>query len=155
MPAISELSPDRGPALRALAARLKHDLGKYIAFGARWLPEDASAEEQAEALSSDLLHTRRGPDGEQDALSVWAPYAARLCGRAPLEDDAPLDVSDDPDIRIIRDAMRALSPLVDALRAGESLDAEQLAGGLALSRRVSEACRTFHRRVNEAFPDHG
>ena len=58
---------DRPPEqLRTLAeqlGRLKHDLGKYICFRQRWLPEDAPTDERREALVADLLQTRSGPSG--------------------------------------------------------------------------------------------
>ena len=156
MSALADLTDDRADALRALTARLKHDLGKYIAFGARWLPDDAPLAERRDALRSDLVGTRRGPDGVQDALAVWEPYALALTGQAPLPDGPALDLSDDPDVvRLIAD-MAALAELVPALRDDpDSVGAVAVDDGLTLTRRVSRSCRDLHRRVLEAFPDHG
>ena len=64
--------------MREYLVRLKHDLGKYIAFQVRYLPPGASASERREALAADLLGTRRGPEGVRDAPSVWAEFRATL-----------------------------------------------------------------------------
>jgi len=155
MPVLDDLPPELAPALAALTARLKHDLGKYIAFAARWLPEHASAKDQLEALTADLLHTRRGPDGIQDATSVWQAYAGVLTGAVPLDGQHTLDLSDDPDVHAIEQAMTDLEPVVAALRSDDPVPADLLARGLDLSREVSTRCRTLHRRAHEATSDHG
>lgn len=72
-----------------LTGQLRHDLGKYVAFQLRWLPADPSDGALAEALAADLLHTRRGPDGNESAVELWARYRpriAKLAGSEPFVD---------------------------------------------------------------------
>ncbi|MCP4804464.1 MAG: hypothetical protein GY913_20725 [Proteobacteria bacterium] len=59
-------------SLLQAAKAARHDVGKYIAFQLRWLPDDAPADELLEALRSDVLRTRRGPSGVESAPQVWA-----------------------------------------------------------------------------------
>lgn len=63
---------EKGPDQRETMAALRHDLGKYVCFEARWLGEDAGAEALRDALRADLLRTRRGPTGEEPAAAIWA-----------------------------------------------------------------------------------
>ena len=69
------------------AAAAKHDLGKYVAFQARWLAPDASDADRLEALQADVLHTRRSAEGSEDAPSLWRRLRP---GLAALEADADL-----------------------------------------------------------------
>lgn len=64
------------------ANRARHDLGKYVCFQVRWLPEDADDDALRGALKDDLLRTRRGPAGEESAAQVWAGFRAELLGVA-------------------------------------------------------------------------
>lgn len=148
MSAFTDLDPEQLDAVGALAGRLKHDLGKYIAFGARWLGDDAPLAERTQALADDLLRTRRGPDGSSDALEVWEPYRARLVGERPLVGGQCVDLRDEPVVADIVQSMHALGPTVAGLRAGP-LDRAAVDAGLALARRVSDACRALHRHLRE------
>lgn len=148
MPALDDLPPRSLAAAAELTARLKHDLGKYVSFGARWLPPDADLEARTQALGDDLLRTRRGPQGEQDAIEVWTPYLAQLIGEA-------LDLADDADVVRIIAGMNRLEPLVAQLRAGQSIPEAEVDAGLATCREVSNACRELHRRAQEASRNHG
>lgn len=127
-------------ALRDHAARIKHDLGKYVAFQARWLDEGADPEDLREALAADLLATRRGPEGSVDVLTVWAGFRAPLVGEALLEDTHHIDLSASEPFRTLDAAVSALAPAVDALRADEEID---LARTRAAALAVAEACKHF------------
>lgn len=144
-PGIESVEGAPRAALREHLARLKHDLGKYVAFQQRWLGPDAGPESRRAALEADLLHTRRGPDGSVDALTVWADARPALVGQAELG-GATIDLSHDPDIARLDGAMRAIAPLVEALRAGRATDVA-LARGSALALEVSETCRRLVERT--------
>ena len=65
-------------------ARLKHDLGKYIAFRQNWLADEADEDALRQALVADLHHTRRGPAGSVDAQTVWREFRPPLLGEVAL-----------------------------------------------------------------------
>lgn len=154
MPGLDDLDAHSREALAALAGRLKHDLGRYVAMQARWLGEEAGAAERRSALRDDLLATRRGPDGSADALQVWAPYAQALLGGAELAAGIVVDLGDDPDVHRIVDGMARVADAIAGLR-DDTLDDEGVAHGLAASTAVAEACRDLHRRAREASTPHG
>ncbi len=54
-----------------LTGRAKHDLGKYIAFECRWLPDDCSEDDLLIALQSDILRTASGPSVVKSAFEIW------------------------------------------------------------------------------------
>lgn len=64
------------------ADRVRHDLGKYVAFSLRFLPEAPSDAELREALRDDLCRTRRDASGARDVGEVWADVRRSL----PTED---------------------------------------------------------------------
>ncbi|MFK7928075.1 MAG: hypothetical protein AB8H79_07785 [Myxococcota bacterium] len=146
MPALNDLDADELDAAAALAGRLKHDLGKYVAFGARWLDDAATAEQRKSALRDDLLQTRRGPDGTHDALAVWAPYRDALCDE--------LGLAEEPLVQTLVHAMQSLASVIDDLRR-DALPADRVDPSLALARQVSDACRDLHRRVRALENDRG
>lgn len=116
-------------SLLEAAARARHDLGKYIAFQARWLEPDAPADALREALREDLLRTRKGPDGVVDAATLWQSLRAPLVG-------AGID-------RI--DALMATI----ATRAAtlDALDGPTLVDTAALAREVADELKALHARV--------
>lgn len=61
-----------------LTARAKHDLGKYIAFESRWLPDDCSDNELLMALQSDILRTASSPSGVKSAFDIWRGLYSKL-----------------------------------------------------------------------------
>ena len=61
-----------------LTGRVKHDLGKYIAFESRWLPADCSEEDLLTALQSDILRTASGPAVVKSAFQIWNGLRASL-----------------------------------------------------------------------------
>lgn len=149
MPVLDELEADRRPAVLSLVTRLKHDLGKYVAFQARWLADDASEAERVQALRDDLLATRRGPEGSEDAVSVWTPYAEALTGTRPLDDGELVDLAADPDVQRLTLAMDRVRATLERLRAG-AVPSAAVQEGLTAARDVAAACRDLHRRAREA-----
>ena len=140
MASVDQLQPACAARLVELAGRLKHDLGKYVALQQRWVEESASFEERSAALLADLLSTRRGPEGTEDAVEVWRRFEASFA--EPLLPD----ISDDPDIRSIRAGMAGISDLVAAMRTRPPAE-DDLTHGRAVAIAVSEACRSLARRV--------
>ena len=119
------------------AARAKHDLGKYIAFQTRWLPEGASHQEWTDALQADLVKTRRGPDGAESAVAIWE----RIRG-----DFGPLGKDDD--IAGVDHAMGTIRQFMPALERGTITpdNAQVLAQA---SREVAQRLAALHRRLKE------
>lgn len=146
MDVVSALDPAVRAALGEHTARLKHDLGKYVSLQARWLPPDASPDERRAALAADLLTTRRGPEGEVDAVALWRELRRPLVGEADLDGGGRADIAADPAVAAIDAAMVVLEGLVPALRAGTAADADVRRGAEAAA-TVAEACRDLHRRV--------
>ncbi|MCB9745547.1 MAG: hypothetical protein H6740_23410 [Alphaproteobacteria bacterium] len=119
-------------APREAARRAKHDLGKYVAFEARWLPEDAPDAEWVEALRADLLHTRRGPEGSEGAASIWARLRPSLpeCAEVQAVDARVIEITENSSALLSGELRR---PQLDALAAAARDIAAQLA---ALTRRL-------------------
>lgn len=147
--------PARDPlahaALVETVARLKHDLGKYVCFQARWLAPDASFDDVRAALEADLLATRRGPDGVVSAPDVWAGLRAPLVGAEPLPGGSVVDLSAHPELRRIDAAMVTVTEAVAALRA-DTLTPDLAAGALAAARDVADACQKLVRELRDASP---
>jgi hypothetical protein len=116
-------------SLLEAAARARHDLGKYICFQARWLEPGTPVDTLRDALRDDLLRTRRGPDGTQDAVAVWAELREAL---------APAGVE-----RV--DALMAT--LADRAARLDTLDAAALAETVELARDVADELRAIHIRM--------
>jgi len=148
---LDDLPANQVDAVEALLGRLKHDLGKYVSLQARWLAPDATVAERREALATDVLQTRRGPDGTTTAHQVWAPFRAVLFGEEDLVPGVPIDLSADPDVARIAQAMTALQPTVVALRSGELSDAA-VEPALGHCHDVAAACRDLVRRVRALRP---
>lgn len=140
------LSPEAWSALAAHVGRLKHDLGKYVALQQRWLPADAPSADRRAALRDDLLSTRRGPSGIQDALSVWQEFRPGLRGEVELPGGHRVDLSAHPVVRAVEEGMGVLAEVVAALRAGDVSDEQVLRGGEAAV-AVSDGCRALERLV--------
>lgn len=117
---------------RAAAKRAKHDLGKYVAFEARWLPPEASDAELLEALRADLLQTRRGPDGSEGAAAIWARLRPTLpdCAEVQAVDAHVIEITENESALRRGEIQRAQ---LDALAAAARDIAAQLA---ALARRL-------------------
>lgn len=109
-------------------ADLRHDLGKYITFGVRFLGPDPAAGDLRAALEADLHRTARRPSGDEAAWEVWA----RL---------RPRGLDSDPDVRRIDAGVQRLAS------ADLSGDAESLAAVAAEARAVAAATRSLHQRA--------
>jgi len=149
MDALDHLDPAARAGLAEHVSRLKHDLGKYVAFQIRWLPPDASLEDRRGALAADLLCTRRGPDGEQDATSLWRAFRAGLVGEQELGPGVRVDLSDDAAVRRIDAAMTEIDAVSALLRAGEA-DEGAVDRGMDAALRVAEAARDLFTRVRRS-----
>ncbi len=114
------------------AARLRHDLGRYIRF---WAPETLETETEAlrERLTRDVLSTRSGPSGAIPAADVFDAWLAEE-GSHFEDGSAALT-----DIRQGIDALRALAARLPELRRAEL---EELDG---LTRSIAEGCRRLSR----------
>lgn len=136
-------SPDQLRPLVEHLARLKHDLGKYICFRQRWLPEDADPATVRDALAADLLQTRSGPAATVDARQVWQEFS-------PWFHDEGLH--EQPDGAALVAGLERLWPVLDALAADDEVD---LARATADCREVSERIRSLHASARDALRSHG
>jgi hypothetical protein len=121
-----------------LATQAKHDLGKYIAFQSRWLPESATNQDWHQALQSDLLQTRKGPKGVESAVEIWASLEA---GFAPL--------ADDEDIQSVQRAMDRIQGQLNDLQAG-TMKAADLQALAQDAKQVATHLSALHKRLREA-----
>jgi len=123
--------------LREAAAKAKHDLGKYIAFQTRWLPEDANHQDWTKALYSDLVQTRRGPNGVESAVAIWERIRSDFAA-----------LGKDDDVSGVDDAIAAIRELMPALEREEITpeNAENLAQA---SREVAQRLAALHKRLKE------
>jgi hypothetical protein len=141
MPALEDLPPEAAAALAVTIARLKHDLGKYIALQARWLDDGSTAAERLDALRADLLSTRRGPAGSVDATAVWQEFRKALS--AALSD---------PDLVVVDAAMERVGGIIELLRADAATE-EDVALGLSAAREVSDRIRQLDKRARSALAE--
>lgn len=109
-------------------ADLRHDLGKYVTFGVRFLGPDPAPADLRAALEGDLLRTARRGDATETAWQLWARIR-------------PAGLADDPDVQRIDLGIRALED------ADLSADAVGLAATAERARDVAEATRSLHRRA--------
>ena len=133
------LSGSVADVLSEQVARLKHDLGKYIAFQSRWLAEESDVAELRAALIADLCETHRGPDGSRSAVEIWDAQRTAL---EPILREA-FGV-DDPDWRAIA---TGLSDIGQALPHLETADAAALGETRRVAISVSDAIARLNRRV--------
>lgn len=127
---------------------MKHDLGKYVAFQSRWVAPDAPLAERRAALDADLRQTRRGPEGESDANTVWAQFRPGLVGESALADGSTVDLSADVDVIALDDAMRGVATAIAQLaadRAGE----DEVRIGTDAAARAADAILRLHRRISK------
>ena len=116
---------------REAADRVRHDLGKYVHLEARWLGEDSTESEYREALRTDLLRTRRGPNGDEDFRTLWS----RL--RPSVESF---------DTREVDEVVAALA--LDVPRLGE-LDLPGLRAVGQRAHKLGEACRRLSEQAED------
>ncbi len=98
-----------------------HDLGKYVRFEQRWLPEGASDAELLASLQADVLQTRRSRSEVESAPQLWR----RL--RPALSELAERD-----EVQVVDRSVEALEAQLPALERG-SLSRPQLD-------QISQAC---------------
>ncbi len=143
---VEQLDPASRAALARHVARLKHDLGKYIAFQSRWLGPEASHSDREEALRADLLATRRGPTEVVDAVELWGRLRPPLVGEAALPEGPVADLGADPDVQALERAMGVVGDAVSALQAG-SLEPSALKDAFDAAQEVADRCRSLWRRA--------
>ena len=129
--------------LREHVGRLRHDLGKYVAFFSANLPPEAfgppPSAEAVEALRRDVLATRTGADGRpRTAWQVFDAWVAE-CGTPPALAAGLAEVAAAVDV------LRASEP---ALRSGDPRAlGPHVAGILAAQRRIRAALRELSRSL--------
>lgn len=130
---------------RALAEhldRVRHDLGRYVAFAVRGLAPDAPLAERLDALRADLWSTRRSPQGVIDAPTLWAELRAPLVGAAPLPGGARVDLGDA--LGAVDAAMAEVAAACGAIRGDP--DAATVDRGIAAAYAASDAVRALVKR---------
>lgn len=140
---VHDRPPEQLRTLTEQLGRLKHDLGKYICFRQRWLPDDADAEARREALVADLLQTRSGPAGTVDARAVWGEFEAWFT-------EASLHTT--PEGAELVAALDRLWPVLEALRGDSAVD---LPAAASDCRVVSDRIRALHARARDAARTQG
>ena len=113
------------------ASRARHDLGKYVCFQVRWLPEDAGDDALRGALKDDLLRTRRGPDGVATAAEVWSGFRAEL--------------AEAPGFSVIDGVVEELARRATTLDQQSRADLDATA---ALARRLADLLRDLARSLS-------
>ncbi len=146
MDAVDRLQGPERQALLVHVGRLKHDLGKYIAFQIRWLDPAATAEQRRSALISDVLSTRRSRDRTDDAATVWREFRSGLTGQTPLDGGVFVDCSKDPWFIELDEAMARLETGMPALSSGRAGD-DEVEQGIREALAVAEGCRGVHNRL--------
>ena len=120
------------------AERAKHDLGKYIAFQARWLPPGAPRGDWQDGLLSDLVQTRRGPSGTEDAVSLWKRLRVGFSG-----------LENDPDLLRVEEAIGQIEHQLDDL-VGDRLSLEDLQELGETAKTVAKHLSALHKRLRGA-----
>jgi len=109
-------------SLSELAATLKHDLGKYVAWLSFNLPEEAwrgdPSDALVDALRSDILETRRGP--------ALIETAAQVFDRLTRAEPRPWRAPELARVAAAVEVLRAVEPAIQR-RDGEVLRRERAA----------------------------
>lgn len=148
MDPLSAVTEKELAALDAFLGRLKHDLGKYVSLQMRWLRTEASPKERQQALKADLLATRRGPQGTQDAVSVYGEFRPTLMGEEPLGPGVVMDLSANPMVISLEAAMAEIADITELL-ANNVAGEDDIDRGAKAALTVSERCRDLYRRIRE------
>ncbi len=122
-----------------LLAALKHDLGKYVAFQLRCLPDDASLNELEEALRADVLQTRRSAQQTENALDVWQRLRAQIVALDPKH-----ELTSCQEFVALDGAAMNLAQVISAAKNGK-LNMEQAQQGRQAALEVSAKVRVFVR----------
>ncbi len=120
---------------REAAARVRHDLGKYVVFEVAWLPEHPSPEALRAALEQDLRRTRRDASGSLTAPELWRSLHAGL-GAAALE----------PEAREVDRLVAELEPLLSCLDAPRP-DPAALHALASLAEQIRRTCYAWWERT--------
>lgn len=134
-------------ALAQHVARVRHDLGKYIAFQARWLPAGAGIEELRAALEADLARTRSAAGAVESAPRIWDRLRPALVAGALLEDGSRIDLSGDADLAEVDAGMAIVRATLPELATATAPALEETR---AAALRVAEALQRLHARVRAA-----
>ena len=149
-------SPDRGPRtedaveqqeLLEHVERLRHDLGKYIAFQLRWLRPEPSTEELRQALVADLAQTRRSATRVESGPQIWRRLRPTLVSEEPLPSGGHADLTGDPDLRAVDEAMVTIGELLPQL---EQAGPRQLRAAAAAASAVAAALSRLRGRLRGA-----
>lgn len=138
---VSSGNETSGESQRELAAALKHDLGKYVAWRSANLPESAwqgePSPDTVAALQADILRTRSAPVGDEPAWGLFERHVGAWPRPWPDElvavERAIATLRTHADALLAGDA-RALAPALPELRAAQSTIRSELA---ALVRRLA------------------
>jgi hypothetical protein len=141
---ISTLSPAARTALVEHLAVLRHDLGKYVSLQVRWSDGDPAM--LREALTADLLETRRGPSGTSDAAEIWDGLVPELRGERPLSSGDVVDLRGWDTFDRLVAAMDVVRATIAALRT--EVDDDGLRRGAEAAGSVAELCRELWRRAS-------
>ena len=118
---------------KARAARVKHDLGKYVAFQIRWLGPDADLAARRDALAADVLGTRKGPEGSTTAPELWRELRIGLEG-----------LEGNPDLDAIDASIAVIEALLPSLRGGSTSEAD-VDRGIEAALAVADAAKRLAR----------
>lgn len=149
MARLEQTHPSLLPALREHIERSRHDLGKYISFQARNLPDPPSDQELREALVADLRETRRSGANLTDAETLWGTLRPSLSGQAELPDGGLVDLAGDPDFEALCRAMARVSAAIPLLHQASRAE---LGEARAQARLVSECLSSLSKRVRLLCP---
>ena len=121
--------------------RVRHDLGRYVAFSVRGLEPGASFADRTDALRSDLLATRRAPSGVIDAPTLWAELRRPLVGDALLLGGVRVDLTGSAELSAVDLAMQGVTAACVALRGAPTPD--EVDRGIAAAYATSDAVRAL------------
>jgi len=122
-----------------MAARLRHDLGKYVRLSAPASIE-SNTERLRERLAADVTATRKSPGATESAAEVFRGWLQD--GGNALEKSPPFAAP----IARIRRAVEAAEELSRALATLSREELERLDG---LTRTIAEECRRFAAAASE------
>lgn len=130
--------------------RVRHDLGRYVAFAVRGLDPTSQPAEREDALRADLLSTRRAPSGVVDAPTLWAELRRPLVGEGPLPGGAQVDLGGSAELVAVDAAMAEVAAACDRLRGAPTPD--EVERGIAAAYATSEAVRALVKAFRRATP---
>jgi hypothetical protein len=122
-------------------AALNHDLGKYVAFQLRCLPEDAPLGELEEALRADVMQTRCSAQQTENALEVWQRLRVQIVG---LEQDESHHLTSLQEFAALDAAAMGLAEVITVAKNGK-LTLQQAQQGRDVALEVSAKVRAFVR----------